>query len=269
MSISSNVREFLGYTNSELKDQSINKLIPRIYHTIHDTIIDNILDKPDAEIVTTQYRIFPVNSEGYIIECNITSKFMPSVTCGINIVSFIEQCDVYKDEFFIIYDKVTGMVDSMNEGAEKMLKDASRRKTSEMLAIPDHINDLVPNWDYKNEIWREHIGRGKSSKSINSMNEFKYDVKEIEVLRSDGLESKFIKILKFKGDFFVRMFSFDNNYDSYKESNTIQQYLEYQKDNTYSKMDSNQLEDLISIETHHLIDRNQEKKKTIQKMEKI
>lgn len=75
---------------------------------------------------------------------------MPSVTCGINIVSFIQQCDKYKDEFFIIYDKNDGIVDAMNETAEKMLKDVSRRKSNDMMSIPDHINDLIPNWDYKN-----------------------------------------------------------------------------------------------------------------------
>lgn len=132
------------------------------------------------------------------------------------------------------------MVDSMNEDAEKMLKDVSRRKTNDMLAIPDHINDLLPNWDYKNEVWKEHLGRGKSLKSIASLNDFKHEVREIEVSRSDGLEVKNIKVLKFKGDFFVRMFSFDN-YETYKESNTIQQYLDYQKESAFSKMDSNQL----------------------------
>jgi hypothetical protein len=42
----------------------------------------------------------------------------------------------------------------MNEAAERLLKDASRRKTNDLLSIPDHINDLVPHWDYKNEIWK-------------------------------------------------------------------------------------------------------------------
>jgi hypothetical protein len=42
---------------------------------------------------------------------------MPSIAHGINIVSFLEQCDKNKDEFFIIYDGNTGMVDSMNAEA--------------------------------------------------------------------------------------------------------------------------------------------------------
>lgn len=68
----------------------------------------------------------------------------------------------------------------------------------------------------------------------------------------------------------MKMFSFENNFESYKESNTIQQYLEYQKETVnYSKMDSNQLEDIISAnETNHLIERDRETKKTIQKLEK-
>jgi hypothetical protein len=267
LNISSNVKEVLGFTNAELRDQSLNKMIPRIYHKVHDFFIDDVLDRPDAQIVSFQYRVFPLNAEGHIIECNIISKFMPSVSCGINIVSFLEQCDRYKDEFFIIYDQATGMVDAMNDCAEKMLKDASRHKTSDMLAIPDHINDLIPNWDYKNEVWRERVGRGKSTKSIASASEVKYEVKSIEVVRSDGLEVKYIKVLKFKGDFFLKMFSFDN-YESYKESNTIQQYLEYQKDNSFSKMDSHKIEDLIRPDTHHLIERDREKKKTMHRMEK-
>lgn len=68
----------------------------------------------------------------------------------------------------------------------------------------------------------------------------------------------------------MKMFSFENNFESYKESNTIQQYLEYQKETVnFSKMDSNQLEEIISAnETKHLIERDREKKKTIHKLER-
>lgn len=44
-----------------------------------------------------QFRIYPINSSGNIIECNLISKFMPNITHGINIVSFVEQCDVEQD----------------------------------------------------------------------------------------------------------------------------------------------------------------------------
>ena len=37
----------------------------------------------------------------------------------------------------------------MNVEAEQMLKDGSRRNINDILSIPDHINDLLPNWDYK------------------------------------------------------------------------------------------------------------------------
>ena len=48
ISISSNVKEFLGYTNTELMGESINKLLPRIYHSIHDEFIDVMLDRKNS-----------------------------------------------------------------------------------------------------------------------------------------------------------------------------------------------------------------------------
>ncbi len=67
MSISSNVKDFLGFTNVELKGKSLNKLIPRIYQGVHDGYIDKILEKQDSDINARQIRIFPVNSMGHIL----------------------------------------------------------------------------------------------------------------------------------------------------------------------------------------------------------
>lgn len=75
---------------------------------------------------------------------------MPSLTHGINIVSFLEQCDKDKDEFFIIYNSNNGIVDSLSSGAAMLLKEGHQRKnTNSIFTIPDNINDLLPNWDYK------------------------------------------------------------------------------------------------------------------------
>ncbi len=40
---------------------------------------------------------------------------MPSLATGVNIVSFLEECDKCKDEYLIIYDSRNGVVDAMNE----------------------------------------------------------------------------------------------------------------------------------------------------------
>lgn len=48
-----------------------------------------------------------------------------------------------------------------------LLKDESfHSSNNDALAIPDNINDLLPNWDYKLETWRDRTKRGKSSKAI-------------------------------------------------------------------------------------------------------
>lgn len=45
------------------------------------------------------------------------------------------------------------------------------------------------------------------------LGEEKIDVKQIEIVRSDGLKKKDIKILKFKGSFFSKMLSLSNESD--------------------------------------------------------
>jgi hypothetical protein len=45
------------------------------------------------------------------------------------------------------------------------------------------------------------------------LGEEKIDVKQIEIVRSDGLKQKDIKILKFKGSFFSKMLSLSNESD--------------------------------------------------------
>ena len=108
-----------------------------------------MLDNSDSDIESREIRIFPLNSEGNILECNVISKFMPSIKNGITVVSFIQQCDKHRDQFFIIYDSETGIVDSMNSEAEMMLKDGKNTKKNDLLTIPDHINDLLPGWNYR------------------------------------------------------------------------------------------------------------------------
>lgn len=96
ISISSNAKEFLGF-NSELVNESISKLLPRIHHSVHDDYINNMLDRKNSDLESKQIRVFPNTVQGCIIECNLISKFKPSIAHGINIVSFMEQCDKEKD----------------------------------------------------------------------------------------------------------------------------------------------------------------------------
>jgi len=43
----------------------------------------------------------------------------------------------------------------MTKEAENILKDSSRRKNNDIFAAAnDFIGDLLPHWDYKQEIWR-------------------------------------------------------------------------------------------------------------------
>jgi len=95
---------------------------------------------------------------------------MPSPSHGINIVSFLEQCDKNKDEFFIVYNSNNGIVDSLSAEAAMLLKDGTHRKnTNSISAIPHNVNDPLPNWDYKDEVYRSGSRIAKSSRSLNKL----------------------------------------------------------------------------------------------------
>ena len=97
-----------------------------------------------------------------------------------------------------------------------LLKDQTQRKAANSIfVIPDNVNDLLPDWDYRqeillteNEIKRKSI---RSSKTLTKLvdNSSKIDIKEINVSRSDGLENKYIKVLKCRANFYGKMMSMD------------------------------------------------------------
>ena len=58
--------------------------------------------------------------------------------------------------------------------------------------------------------------------------EHNFDARNIELVRTDGLPgNENIKVLKFKGEYFVQVLALET--EQFKFSNTIQQYLNYQK----------------------------------------
>ena len=74
----------------------------------------------------------------------------------------------------------------------------------------------------------------KSSKTFANLNESNHnvDIKEVTIARSDGLENKFIKILRCRANYFSKMMSIEN--EDYPESNTMQKYLEKKKESMMS-----------------------------------
>jgi hypothetical protein len=103
------------------------------------------LNKTDEEIKSRELIIFPINSSGNLVECAMVNKIMPSLVYGVTIISFLLNNKSNKENI-IIYDRRTGIVDSMSEKAENILIGKKIKNTS--ISIPDHINDILPVWDY-------------------------------------------------------------------------------------------------------------------------
>lgn len=116
MSVSSNVYKVLGYASQDLIGKNINRFLPKLYCEFHDQVVDGYLSRNSGEMKSRELVIFPINSNGYLVECAMVNKIMPSLEYGVNIISFLLNSKLSKENL-IIYDQRTGLVDSMSEKA--------------------------------------------------------------------------------------------------------------------------------------------------------
>lgn len=75
----------------------------------------------------------------------------------------------------MIYDGKSGLVDCMNSEANAMLKDGTKAKVNDIFSTLDHINDLIPNWDFINETWKNSIHTTSDFKSLASLKKMPED----------------------------------------------------------------------------------------------
>lgn len=69
-----------------------------------------------------------------------------------------------------MYDAKTGAIDSMSKLAELILKDGTHKKMTDVFTMADFIGDILPTWDFKNQVIRDLNRKNKSIKSIKSLN---------------------------------------------------------------------------------------------------
>jgi PAS domain S-box-containing protein len=197
VSVTSNVYKVLGYASQELIGKNINRFLPKLYCEFHDQAIDRYLTRDAHELKPRELIIFPINANGYVVECAMVNKIMPSLEYGVNIISFLLNSKLSKENL-IIYDQRTGLVDSMSEKAESLILGRKNKKNS--ISIPDHISDILPVWDYVKE---EH----KDEQRRNSQ-EFHFTVRNVQLYRSDGPEeSKHVKVISFEVNFHSKIFT--------------------------------------------------------------
>ncbi len=113
ISVTNNVYKVLGHSSQDLIGKNINRFLPKIYAEFHDEIIDTYLSRNSCDLKPREITVFPLNSNGHLVECSMLSKIMPSLDYGVNIISFLLNSKMSKENL-IIYDQRTGLVDSMS-----------------------------------------------------------------------------------------------------------------------------------------------------------
>lgn len=116
LNCNSEVKKYLGFEKSELINQKVTKIMPKIYSQIHDGFIDEYLKKADAIKLPVEKTVFAFKKNLKIIETCLTVKIFPNVVNGFQLVGFFKEKNTKEDIANIMVNMKTLEVEGMTEG---------------------------------------------------------------------------------------------------------------------------------------------------------
>ena len=93
ISVTQEIETILGYEVSDLVDTNIAVVMPKILSDIHTDLMRSFFRRGKSEIVGRERIVYPINSQGYIVPCNLFIKVLPQIVNGIQIAAFLSKID--------------------------------------------------------------------------------------------------------------------------------------------------------------------------------
>ena len=124
--VTNEITQILGYSKTELIDQNINVIMPRVIRDIHDKFMLTYFETSHANTMGTETRVYPLNKSGYIKPCTILVHLVPNLDEGITLIGFLaevqydltKQKHYYKDPsraYYIMYNAGTQIIQGISE----------------------------------------------------------------------------------------------------------------------------------------------------------
>ena len=85
----SELEHILQFGKSEVVGQKLNKLMPKLYYELHDGFITKYIGRPDAEITSREFPVFPLNKKGFLVQAALLVKLIPELEDGFHLAGFI------------------------------------------------------------------------------------------------------------------------------------------------------------------------------------
>lgn len=89
----SELEGILQFSKTEVVGQKITKLMPKLYYELHDGFICKYIGRPDAEITSREFPMFPLNKKGFMVQAALLVKLIPELEDGFHLAGFIRKAD--------------------------------------------------------------------------------------------------------------------------------------------------------------------------------
>lgn len=106
----SELERILQYTKSEVLGQKLTKIMPKLFYELHDGFILRYINRPDEQIDSHEFPIFPVSKDGFLVEATLLVKLIPELEDGFHLAGFIKKAEAATSSFYIMYNEETLLV---------------------------------------------------------------------------------------------------------------------------------------------------------------
>ena len=104
----------LGYEKVELIGNKVIRVIPNIYHDIHDGFIMNFLKNVKASTHPSQKIVFALKKDGKMVEVFLAVKIIPHEEKGFLLAGFMKK-DLEEQESYIMINKKNMLIEGISE----------------------------------------------------------------------------------------------------------------------------------------------------------
>jgi len=97
--ITPEITKILGYTRSDLINQSLNKICPKIFEDFQQALFSTIMERPDLNTLNTNTTCFMLNKEGYLVLCSVVVYLVPDLKDDLVFLFFFRKIEDDEEPF--------------------------------------------------------------------------------------------------------------------------------------------------------------------------
>ncbi|CAD8205602.1 unnamed protein product [Paramecium octaurelia] len=119
-SCNNEIQKSLGYPASELFEQNVSKIMPKIIGDQHNQLVENYMRTSNSNIIGLERFVLAQNSQQYLVPCKLMIKVLPNLEKGILLVGFLKPLEKLPGTHYMIYDGISQQILNVSESMKDL-----------------------------------------------------------------------------------------------------------------------------------------------------